>query len=130
MGKLNPDRAILVGEIELAQAAANVLGGYAYDRVISGVIGGIASENLDADGAFLNQFTPLQGPVHDVAKEDLTSLAPSESAAFKDNLQFLADLTNAVFRTAKRGFIFLLVYTNNAPEAVYSLYISSVHPLA
>ncbi len=89
-----------MGEIELAQAATNVPGGNAYDRVIAGVIGGFAPEDLDADGAFLDEFTPLQGPVHDVAKEELAALTASKSATFEGNLQFLADLTDAIFRTA------------------------------
>jgi hypothetical protein len=112
-GELNRNGAILVGNIELAQADANVPGGNAYDRVIAGVIGGFAPEDLAADGAFLDQFTPLQGPVHDVAKEELAALTAPKSAAFEGSLQLLANLTDALFIGAEQGSTALVIHSQD-----------------
>ena len=85
---------------------ANVVGGDADDRVLPGVVAGLAMKQLDTDSPL---FQPLdatfQRILHEVAEQHLSAVAAGEFGTVENRLEFAPNFTRCVQsdRPALRG---------------------------
>src|SRR5581483_10059181 len=87
------------GEIVLAEAVAEFAGMDADGRVDAGVIAGVAVEDVEAYGVFLEFSGPAgEGRLDEVAKEPTQALRAGEGGTGKDGIQFGADRIRSVRR--------------------------------